>query len=204
MLFRSFDLVFSFAGLAMNVERRTFLTQTALGLGSVALATLLERDAPALAAGSPAASAPVGPHFPPRVKRVIFLYMSGGPSQFETFDHKPKLDELDGQPMPESYTKGQPIAQLQGQQLKVLGSQFPFARHGQSGQEIAEILPWTSKLADDLAIIRSMHTDQINHDPAHTVMNTGTSISGRPSMGAWVTYGLGSESSNLQIGRAHV
>jgi hypothetical protein len=178
-------------------RRRTFLTQTALGLGGVALATLLERDAPALAGGSAAASTPVGPHFPPRVKRVIFLYMSGGPSQFETFDHKPKLDELDGQPMPESYTQGQPIAQLQGQQLKVLGSQFRFARHGQSGQEIAEILPWTSKLADDLAIIRSMHTDQINHDPAHTVMNTGTSISGRPSMGAWVTYGLGSESSNL-------
>ena len=99
--------------------------------------------------------------------------------------------------MPASYTQGQPIAQLQGQQLKVLGAQFPFAKHGQSGQEIATILPWTSQLADDLAIIRSMHTDQINHDPAHTVMNTGTSISGRPSMGAWITYGLGSESSNL-------
>lgn len=181
----------------VHESRRTFLSQTALGLGSVALSTLLERDTPVRAAGAPLAGVPVGPHFSPRVKRVIFLYMSGGPSQFETFDHKPKLDELDGQPMPESYTKGQPIAQLQGQQLKVLGSQFRFARHGQSGQEIAEILPWTSKLADDLAIIRSMHTDQINHDPAHTVMNTGTSISGRPSMGAWVTYGLGSESSNL-------
>jgi len=181
----------------MTLLRRTFLSQTALGLGSVALSTLLDRDTPVRAAGPAPGGLPVGPHFPPRVKRVIFLYMSGGPSQFETFDHKPKLNELDGQPMPESYTKGQPIAQLQGQQLKVLGGQFPFARHGQSGQEIASLLPWTSKLADDLAIIRSMHTDQINHDPAHTVMNTGTSISGRPSMGAWVTYGLGSESSDL-------
>jgi len=184
-------------GSLMHLWRRTFLTQTALGLGSVALSSLLERDTPALAAGSKSTTRPPGPHLPPRVKRVIFLYMSGGPSQFETFDHKPKLDELDGQPMPESYTRGQPIAQLQGQQLKVLGSQFRFARHGQSGQEISSILPWTSKLADDLAIIRSMHTDQINHDPAHTVMNTGTSISGRPSMGAWVTYGLGSESADL-------
>jgi hypothetical protein len=181
----------------MHLLRRTFLSQTALGMGSIALSTLLDRDAPAHAAGPAPGGLPVGPHFPPRVKRVIFLYMSGGPSQFETFDHKPKLNELDGQPMPESYTQGQPIAQLQGQQLKVLGGQFPFAKHGQSGQEIASLLPWTSRLADDLAIIRSMHTDQINHDPAHTVMNTGTSISGRPSMGAWITYGLGSESSNL-------
>ena len=119
--------------------------------------------------------------------------MAGGPSQFETFDHKPKLAALDGQPMPESFTKGQPIAQLQGQELKVLRPLATFRRHGESGQEISGFLPHIAGHADDLCIIRSMHTDQINHDPAHTVMNTGTSIQGRPSMGSWVTYGLGSE-----------
>ncbi|MCA9210642.1 MAG: DUF1501 domain-containing protein, partial [Planctomycetales bacterium] len=128
---------------------------------------------------------------------VIFLCMAGGPSHLETFDYKPKLAEMDGQPMPESFTAGQPIAQLQGQTLKCLGPLFKFRKHGQSGQEIADILPKTAEIADDIAIIRSMHTDQINHDPAHTVMNTGTSISGRPSMGSWITYGLGSESQNL-------
>jgi uncharacterized protein (DUF1501 family) len=137
------------------------------------------------------------PHFAPTAKRVVFLYMSGGPSQLETFDHKPKLAELDGQPMPESFTKGQPIAQLQGQTLRCLAPQFAFRRHGRSGQQIADCLPWTAKLADDVCIVRSMKTDQINHDPAHTVMNTGTSISGRSSMGSWISYGLGSECANL-------
>jgi hypothetical protein len=170
-------------------NRRVFLGRTALGMGGVALSSLLT---PRLRA-NPAQS----PHFAPRAKRVIFLYMAGGPSQLETFDYKPKLRAMDGQPMPESYTKGQPIAQLQGQELKALGPQFPFRKHGKSGQEIADILPYTAKLADDICIIRSMHTDQINHDPAHTVMNTGTPISGRPSMGSWVLYGLGSESDNL-------
>ena len=99
--------------------------------------------------------------------------------------------------MPESFTKGQPIAQLQNQQLKCLGPIFKFRKHGQSGQEISDILPGIAGIADDIAIVRSMHTDQINHDPAHTVMNTGTSISGRPSMGSWVTYGLGSMSDDL-------
>src|SRR5262249_49726763 len=124
-------------------------------------------------------------------------YMSGGPSHLETFDYKPKLAEMDGKPMPESFTKGQPIAQLQGAKLTCLGPRFAFRKHGKSGTEVADILPYTAKLADKLAVIRSMHTDQINHDPAHTVMNTGTSISGRPSMGSWVTYGLGSECDNL-------
>ena len=116
---------------------------------------------------------------------VIMLFMCGGTSHLETFDHKPELAKLNGQPMPESFTKGQPIAQLQNQKLKCLGPLFPFQRHGQSGQQISGILPGIAGIADDIAIVRSMHTDQINHDPAHTVMNTGTSISGRPSMGAW-------------------
>src|SRR6516164_2998148 len=104
---------------------------------------------------------------------------------------------MDGKPMPESYTKGQPIAQLQGQELRCLAPQFAFRKHGRTRQEIADVLPYTAQIADDICIVRAMHTDQINHDPAHTVMNTGTSISGRPSMGAWITYGLGSACDNL-------
>lgn len=186
--------------LRLHENRRSFLGQTAAGLGSVALTRLLQPELFAATQPSAVANAPgvVGlPHHLPRVKRVIFLYMSGGPSQFETFDHKPLLAEMDGQPMPESYTKGQPIAQLQGQTLKCFGPQTKFRKYGQSGQEFSDFLPWTARLADDIAIIRSMTTDQINHDPAHTVMNTGTSISGRPSIGSWVQYGLGSEAQDL-------
>jgi hypothetical protein len=171
---------------AADVEsRRAFLGRSSIRLGSIALATLLGRGAKA---GAPAS---------PRAKRVIFLYMAGGPSQFETFDHKPALARLDGQPMPESYTRGQPIAQLQGQALKVLRPLAGFRRHGRSGQEISDFLPAIARHADELCIIRSLQTDQINHDPAHTVMNTGTAIQGRPSMGSWITYGLGSESEDL-------
>lgn len=174
----------------LRQTRRAFLGRASLGLGAVALSRLL--DPPA------AAAAPTGlPHFAPKARRVIFLYMAGGPSHLETFDYKPKLAAMDGQPMPESFTKGQPIAQLQGQALRCLGPQFAFRRCGQSGQEISEILPHTARIADDICILRSLHTDQINHDPAHTVMNTGTPVPGRPSMGAWVTYGLGSACDNL-------
>jgi hypothetical protein len=173
-----------------EINRRTFLSRTSLGLGSIALSSLMKSDA------APRVKA-MGPQFYGKAKRVIFLCMAGGPSHLETFDSKPKLKEMDGKPMPVSYTKGQPIAQLQGQRLRCLGPQFEFHRHGKSGQEIADIIPHIASIADDIAIVRSMHTDQINHDPAHTVMNTGTSISGRPSMGAWVNYGLGSESSDL-------
>jgi hypothetical protein len=174
---------------ASAVHRRAFLGNAALGLGTIAFGSLYHRDC--------AAGAVKTPHFPPRARRVIFLYMAGGPSQFETFDHKPKLAALDGQPMPESFTRGQPIAQLQGQELKVLRPLTTFARHGESGQEIGGFLPHIARLADEICIIRSMHTDQINHDPAHTVMNTGTAIQGRPSLGSWLTYGLGSENDDL-------
>jgi hypothetical protein len=171
--------------------RRTFLGRASLGLGAVALSRLL--DPPSAAGGTPTGL----PHFAQKARRVIFLYMSGGPSHLETFDYKPKLAAMDGRPMPESFTKGQPIAQLQGQALRCLGPQFAFRRCGKSGQEISEILPHTARIADDICIIRSLNTDQINHDPAHTVMNTGTPVPGRPSMGAWVTYGLGSACDNL-------
>jgi hypothetical protein len=123
--------------------------------------------------------------------------MSGGPSQFETFDYKPEMERLDGQPMPESFTKGQPIAQLQGKELKVQGPMTKFQQYGESGQWVSDFLPWQSRLADDICVIRSMQTEQINHDPANTFINTGTAISGRPSMGAWINYGLGSECDDL-------
>jgi hypothetical protein len=171
-------------------HRRAFLGRSAAGLGALALGSLLDP----LAASS---SDPGGLHFPARVRRVIFLYMSGGPSQFESFDNKPGLARMHGQPMPESITRGQPIAQLQGAKLVCQQPMFPFRKWGVSGQEMTTLFPHLGSIADDLCIIRSMHTDQINHDPAHTVMNTGTSISGRPSMGSWVTYGLGSEAANL-------
>jgi hypothetical protein len=176
------------------LSRRSFLSAAGVGLGSVALNALLARDAVAAARHTGLAGLP---HHPPKAKRVIFLYMSGGPSHLETFDYKPQLDKLDGQPMPESFTKGQPIAQLQGQKLKVQGHLTKFKQHGQSGMWVSDFLPNQAKLADDIAVVKSMVTDQINHDPAHTMMNTGTAISGRPSMGSWVTYGLGSEADDL-------
>jgi hypothetical protein len=182
----------------LEVSRRAFLGQSALGLGAAALASLTPAQL-ATAAPTGADTGVLGElrHVAPKAKRVIFLYMSGGPSHLETFDYKPTLEKLHDQAMPESFTQGQPIAQLQGQKLKCLAPQFKFRKHGASGQEISDILPHTATIADEIAIIRSMHTDQINHDPAHTVMNTGTSISGRPSMGSWLTYGLGAESANL-------
>jgi hypothetical protein len=167
--------------------RRTFLGHGLTGLGSIALARLLGAE---LAGG-------LAPTLPAKVKRVIFLSMAGGPSHLETFDFKPKLRELNGKPMPESFTKGQQLAQLQGKALNCMGAQHDFSRHGKAGIEISNALPHIAKHADEIAVIRSMHTKQINHDPAQAFMNTGTIIPGRPSMGSWVLYGLGSESQNL-------
>ncbi len=186
-------------------SRRAFLGRAAYGLGSLALAGLMDRrlfaedspgPAPTLAPDRwPGVVAPL--HYPAKAKRVIWLGMMGGPSQLETFDFKSKLRELHGQPMPESFTKGQPIAQLQGQALKILGPQHDFARFGASQQEICGLLPHIGGIADDICIIRSMQTEAINHDPAQTFMNTGSLTSGRPSMGSWLTYGLGSACDNL-------
>ncbi|MEC8651237.1 MAG: DUF1501 domain-containing protein, partial [Planctomycetota bacterium] len=178
------------------LTRRCFLGGGITGLGAIAARQLLgEGRAPREPGRYDGVVSPR--HHAPRVKRVIHLYMAGGPSHLETLDHKPKLRELHGQPMPESFTKGQPIAQLQGQRLTCLGPQHPFARFGQSGQEICARFPHIGAVADVLAIIRSMKTDQINHDPAHTLFNTGSTQPGRPSMGSWVTYGLGSECDDL-------
>jgi hypothetical protein len=189
------------AAFALSINRRSFLTRSAYGLGGLALANLLGRDSTA------ALSAPGGdgkwrgvikePHFPIRAKRIIHLCMAGGPSQFETFDYKPELERLNGQAFPESFTKGQQLAQLQGAELKARGPFTKFRKHGQSGQEISDLFPNIAGIADDIAIIRSMQTEQINHDPAHAFMNTGSIVKGRPSWGSWMLYGLGAETDNL-------
>lgn len=184
----------------INISRRTFLGRSACGVGSVALHSLLAstniQSAPT--AGSVEERGVVFPrHQIPRAKRVIFLCMAGGPSHLETLDYKPKLAELHGKPMPESVTAGQPIAQLQGQKLTCLAPQHPFGRFGQSGQQMSRVFQHLPKIADEMCIVRSLKTEQINHDPAHTFMNTGTAISGRPSMGSWILYGLGRAADNL-------
>ena len=185
----------------LSQTRRTFLGRTVRGIGSLALASLLNSSSltAKVKLGQQKWKGILQPtHFAPRAKRVIHLCMAGGPSHLETLDYKPKLAEMDGKPMPESFTTGQPIAQLQGNsELKCLGPTHPFQKYGKSGQEISTAFPKIGQIADEICIIRSMQTEQINHDPAHTFMNTGTAISGRPSMGSWLLYGLGSESDNL-------
>jgi hypothetical protein len=182
---------------SLPVHRRTFLARAGLSLGGAALSTMLARDGLAASKASAAHGAIWPLHRPAKAKSVIFLCLAGGPSHIETFDRKPLLEKLDGQPMPESVTAGQPIAQLQGQSLRVLGPIRPFKKYGQSGTEVSDYFPMLGSLADTFAVVRSMVTEQINHDPAHTFMNCGTALSGRPSMGAWVTYGLGSEADDL-------
>jgi len=185
-----------FEVLRTRCDRRSFLGHSLGGLGTFALANVLS---PQLFAESKVDKWPgaIKPHHKAKIKRVIWLCMAGGPSHLETLDPKPTLTKMNGQPMPESFTKGQPIAQLQGQALKCLGPTHEFKKCGKSGIEISSIFPQLADVADDLCVIRSMKTDAINHDPAHTFMNTGTTISGRPSMGSWVWYGLGTETDSL-------
>jgi hypothetical protein len=185
---------------SLEIHRRAFLSHGVSAIGLVALNSLLNRNLFSAAQRTPAqmSRGVVNPlHFPPKAKRVIFLYQAGGPSHLETFDPKPKLAEMHGKPMPESITKGQQIAQLQGQPLICFGPQHGFKRFGQSGTEICELFPHIGSVLDDVCIVRSMSTEQINHDPAHTLMNTGSIIASRPSMGSWLLYGLGSEADNL-------
>jgi hypothetical protein len=177
-----------------SLARRAFLGRTAQGVGGVALAALA---APRSLEAAPQRGVLPSLPLPQKAKRVIWLTMAGGPSHLETFDHKPKLAELDGQPMPESMTKGQQLAQLQGQKLICFGPQHPFKPMGPSGTHICELFPHIGSVLGDICLINSMTTDAINHDPAHMFMNTGSQIAGRPSMGSWVTYGLGSEAADL-------
>ena len=175
------------------INRRNFLGQAGRGMGALALGSLLNP----LSSHAATSSVHQPFHFAPKAKRVIFLCMAGGPSHLEAFDHKPKLEELDGKPMPESFTKGQPIAQLQGKALKCMGPLTNFNKYGANGQTVSDFFPHISTIADDICIVKSMVTEQINHDPAHTFMNTGSGVPGRPSMGSWISYGLGSETQNL-------
>jgi hypothetical protein len=188
-----------FDSMNLDIRRRTFLGNGVAGLGLLGLNALLNPRL--MAATGPDAgrwNGVVHPlHFPAKAKRVIFLYQAGGPSHLETFDNKPKLAEMNKKPMPESFTKGQQIAQLQGKELLCFGPQYGFRKFGKSGQEISELFPHIGGVADDICIVRSMWTEQINHDPAHTIMNTGSIVTGRPSMGSWLLYGLGSEAEDL-------
>ena len=170
--------------LSAHINRRSFLGWSTTGVGTMALGALLEREARAAArTEEPRWEGVVKPlHRVRKAKRVIHLCMAGGPSHLETFDYKPELARMHGQPMPESFTKGQPIAQLQGAKLNCFGPQHAFKKCGKSGQEISEIFPHMAAVADDICIIRSLRTEAINHDPAHTFMNTGTTISGRPAV----------------------
>jgi hypothetical protein len=176
-------------------QRRTFLTQACRGVGAVALGSLFGH---AQAAETDKWKGVVTkPHVPPKAKRVIFIVLAGGASHLELWDNKPELAKRHGQPMPESITKGQPIAQLQGAKLMCFGPQWGFKKHGKGDVEMNELFVHLPEVADDLCVVRSLHTEAINHDPAHTFMNTGSSVSGRPSMGSWLIYGLGSEADDL-------
>ncbi|MBI1322434.1 DUF1501 domain-containing protein [bacterium] len=181
---------------ARSVSRRWFMQDCGVGLGAVALKSLLAENATA-ASGNPADPlAPRMPHFPPKAKNVIFLFMAGAPSHLELFDNKPQLAKYDGQLPPPDLLKGYRAAFI-NPNSKLLGPKFKFARHGQSGQEISELLPHLARIADDIAIVRSMTTDAFNHAPGQILMNTGSQQFGRPSMGSWALYGLGAETRDL-------
>jgi hypothetical protein len=188
--------------LSQSITRRTLLGRTAHGLGSLALASLLNGGLRAAdgSAGSLATHGALGTlHFPPKAKRVIYLFMSGAPSHIDLFDNKPMLKELTGEELPDSVRMGQRITGMTSGQAKLLmvGPAYPFKRYGQCGAEITELMPSIGSIADDIAIIRSMHTDPINHDPAVTYLLTGNQQPGRPTIGSWAAYGLGSENKNL-------
>ncbi|RFC51824.1 MAG: Protein of unknown function (DUF1501) [Verrucomicrobia bacterium] len=176
----------------LDVSRRHFLKDCGVGLGKMALAGLLTDSLTSRAA----AVTPRTPHFQGKAKRVIHLFMAGAPSQLELFDHKPALAKLEGKPLPPSVIGGQRYAFIRPD-AAVLGPQFKFARHGQSGLELGETLPHLASIADEICLIKSCTTDQFNHAPAQTFFQTGFSQPGRPSMGSWALYGLGAESQNL-------
>ena len=186
----------------LETTRRHFFGQCAVGLGQMALASLL-RDGKIHAAESTQPVnplAPKPPHFASKAKSVIYLFMAGGPSQLDLFEHKPKLVELSGKPIPESFLKGKRFAFMDSfsrEVPKLLGTRRQFQRYGQSGRYVSECLPHLGQVVDDLAFVSSVYTDNFNHAPAKIFLNTGSTRFGRPSMGAWVTYGIGSESQDL-------
>ena len=179
----------------LNVTRRHFLGECGVGLGKIALASLLT-GAVARGAGEGNALLPKQPHFPGKAKRVIHLFMAGAPSQLDLFDYKPELVKLEGKPIPPSVIAGQRYAFIRSD-AAVMGPRFKFAKHGQSGAEISEVLPHLAKIVDDICLVKSVKTDQFNHAPAQIFFNTGFQQPGRPSLGSWVLYGLGAETQEL-------
>ncbi|MFO0953327.1 MAG: DUF1501 domain-containing protein [Isosphaeraceae bacterium] len=184
----------------LNLTRRQFLGSASTGLGAAALAGLLGESSPARAAAAPEPLGLAGlPHFAPKAKRVIYLFQSGAPSQIDLFDPKPNLDRLRAAELPDSVRMGQRLTGMTSRQTSfpVAPSRFQFDRHGQSGNSFSELLPYTARVADELCVVRSMHTEAINHDPAVTFFQTGAQLAGRPSIGSWLAYGLGSENADL-------
>lgn len=179
-----------------NLNRRHFLSQASLGLGALGLASLLS---PTQLFGKKKPGVDAFRHIAPKAKRVIYLFQSGGPSQLELFDYKPKLKEMQGQDLPESVRNGQRLTGMTSGQdsFPLAGSLYDFQQYGQSGAWMSSLLPYTSKVVDELRIIKSMHTEAINHDPAITFFQTGSQQPGRPSMGSWLSYGLGSDNADL-------
>src|SRR5689334_1353280 len=178
---------------ASPIARRHFLHECGVGLGKISLAALLSDAFAARAAGPLALKAP---HFPGKAKRVIHMFMAGAPSQLDLFDYKPELAKLEGKPLPPSVIGGQRYAFIRPD-AAVMGPRFKFAKHGQSGAELSELLPNLARIVDDICLVKSMKTDQFNHAPAQIFLNTGFSQPGRPSLGSWVIYGLGSEAQDL-------
>ena len=181
----------------LDITRRHFLRDCGIGLGKVALAGLLAEGAVSHSMAAAANPMQLKPgHFPGKAKAVIHLFMAGAPSHLDLFDPKPELTRMDGKPLPPSVTNGQRLAFIRAD-AAVMGPQFKFAKHGQCGMEISDALPYLSKITDDICLIRSVYTDQFNHAPAQTFMQTGFAVPGRPSIGSWVTYGLGSAATDL-------
>jgi hypothetical protein len=184
-----------------GLSRRAVLNRFGLGLGGIALADLINPESLRLAAQARQDRGVLDGHFhvPPKAKRVIYLFMAGGPSQMETFDYKPVLNQRNGEELPDSVRKGQRLTGMSGNQstLPLAGSRFGFNRHGGAGTWVSDLLPHTAKIVDDLCIVRSMYTEAINHDPAITFFQSGSQIAGRPSMGSWIHYGLGSDNEDL-------
>lgn len=195
----------AFETLNQQWDRRNFLLKTALGLGALATGALLGNCSGSVGmsavpeAGFQQAVLNALPHFAPKAKRVVYLFMSGGPSQLETFDYKPRLRDMLGKDLPDSVRKGQRLTGMSANQsaLPIAPSLYAFNRHGKNGTWVSELLPHTAQVVDDLCIIRSVHSEAINHDPALTFFQTGNQLPGRPSIGSWISYGLGADNQNL-------
>src|SRR5689334_4514833 len=186
----------------IGMTRRNFLATSASGIGTLALASILNQNgllgaeaAPSLAPQNPLA--PRAPHFAPKAKNCICIYMEGAPSQMDLFDPKPKLNQMNGEKLPDSLLKTVRFAFIQKDTVRLMGSPRTFSKYGQCGMDLSDLLPHIGSCADDIALVRSMHTDQFNHHPGQLLMQCGSPQFGRPTMGAWLNYGLGSESQNL-------